>query len=119
MGWIGGIEQYDGRVWELHPLAVKPEYQGQGVGRALVADFEQQVRSRGGLTVWLGTDDENNRSSLSNVNLYTNVWEHIQNVQNLRNHPFGFYQKLGYVITGVLPDANGIGHPDIFMAKRV
>src|SRR6185436_7382151 len=48
-GIIGGIPAYDGHVWELHPLAVQPSLQGQGIGRALVQDFEQQVRSRGAL----------------------------------------------------------------------
>src|SRR4051794_11708801 len=24
-GWIGGISQYDGNVWELHPLVVRPD----------------------------------------------------------------------------------------------
>ena len=46
-GIIGGIPNYDGHVWELHPLAVQPSQQGQGIGKALVEDFEQQVRSRG------------------------------------------------------------------------
>jgi aminoglycoside 6'-N-acetyltransferase I len=36
LGIIGGIPQYDGHVWELHPLAVQPALQGHGVGRALV-----------------------------------------------------------------------------------
>jgi hypothetical protein len=27
--------------------------------------------------------------------------------------------KVGFVIVGVMPDANGWGKPDIFMAKRV
>src|SRR5690242_9753083 len=49
-GWIGGIAMYDGNVWELHPLAVSPARQGKGIGRALVTDFEEQVRRRGGLT---------------------------------------------------------------------
>jgi hypothetical protein len=26
---------------------------------------------------------------------------------------------MGYVITGIVPDANGRGKPDILMAKRV
>jgi hypothetical protein len=26
---------------------------------------------------------------------------------------------MGYVISGVVPDANGVGKPDILMSKRV
>jgi len=29
------------------------------------------------------------------------------------------YQKCGFVIVGVVPDANGLGKPDILMAKRI
>jgi len=119
LGIIGGIPQYDGHVWELHPLAVQPYLQGQGIGRALVMDFEEQVRLRGGLTITLGTDDEDSMTSLSNVDLYENLWDRVKNIRNLKNHPFEFYQKMGYVITGVMPDANGIGKPDILMSKRV
>jgi aminoglycoside 6'-N-acetyltransferase I len=119
LGIIGGIPGYDGHVWELHPLAVQPSAQGQGIGRALVADFEEQVRLRGGLTITLGSDDQDNMTSLSDVDLYENLWEKIREIRNLKNHPFEFYQKLGYIITGVVPDANGIGKPDILMAKRV
>jgi hypothetical protein len=36
-----------------------------------------------------------------------------------RGHPFEFYQKCGFVIVGVVPDANGYSKPDILMAKRV
>ena len=42
-GWIGGIREYDGHVWELHPLVVRPDRQRRGVGRALVADLERLV----------------------------------------------------------------------------
>lgn len=119
LGWIGGNAQYAGRVWELHPLAVHPDAQQQGVGRALVADFEQQVAARGGVTILLGTDDEAAMTTLSEIDLYPNVWEHIAGVRNLRRHPFEFYQKCGFVIVGVVPDANGLGKPDILMAKRV
>jgi aminoglycoside 6'-N-acetyltransferase I len=119
LGFIGGISQYDGHVWELHPLAAQPSMQGKGVGRALVEDFEEQVRQRGGLTVTLGSDDEDNMTSLSNVDLYEDLWGKVKNIQNLKGHPFEFYQKMGYIITGVVIDANGRGKPDILMSKRV
>jgi len=119
LGVIGGISQYDGHVWELHPLAVQPKLQGQGIGKVLVEDFEEQVRLRGGLTVTLGSDDEDNMTSLSNADLYQNLWDQIRNIRNLKHHPFEFYQKLGYVISGVVPDANGVGKPDIIMSKRI
>ncbi len=119
LGWIGGIPEYDGHAWELHPLVVRPDRQGQGIGRTLVADFEQQVRERGGITIYLGTDDEDGLTSLAGKDLYPNPWTHIATIENLRGHPFTFYQKLGYVIVGVIPDANGLGKPDILMAKRV
>ena len=119
LGMIGGIPQYDGNVWELHPLAVQPGLQGKGVGRALVLAFEEQVRQRGGLTIWLGSDDQNGMTSLANVDLYENLWDKVRNIRNLKWHPYEFYQKMGYVITGVVPDANGKGKPDIMMSKRV
>jgi aminoglycoside 6'-N-acetyltransferase I len=119
LGWVGGICQYSGNVWELHPLVVRSNYQRQGIGKALVFDLEAQVRQRGGLTLWVGTDDEDGMTSLANTNLYPNVWEHVVQIKNLRGHPYEFYQKCGFVIVGVMPDANGIGKPDIYMAKSV
>jgi len=119
VGVIGGIPQYDGHVWELHPLAVQPSMQGKGIGKILVEDLEQQVQLRGGLTVTLGSDDEDNMTSLSNVDLYENLWEKIGDVRNFKRHPYEFYQKMGYVITGIVPDANGIGKPDIILSKKV
>jgi aminoglycoside 6'-N-acetyltransferase I len=119
LGWIGGLPEYDGNVWELHPLVVLPDRQRQGIGRALVADFEAQVKARGALTITLGTDDEDDMTSLSGVDLYEDLPEKIANIKNYKGHPYEFYQKLGYTITGVVPDANGRGKPDIIMGKRV
>jgi aminoglycoside 6'-N-acetyltransferase I len=106
-------------VWELHPLAVRPDRQRQGIGRALVADLEAQVRTRGGFTIQLGTDDTADMTSLGGINLYPNVLEHLINIRNLHGHPYEFYQKVGFSIVGVIPDANGPGKPDIYMAKSV
>lgn len=119
LGWIGGIERYDGHVWEMHPLVVKPSEQGRGIGAALVADFERCVFARGGKTVMLGADDETNSTSLGGVELYPDVTQHIRTIKNLNRHQFEFYQKQGYVIVGIVPDANGFGKPDILMTKRL
>ena len=118
LGWIGGIPSYDGKVWELHPLVVRPDFQRRGIGRALVADLEASVAERGALTLWLGTDDEAGMTTLSGVDLYPDVIGHLANIENLRGHPYEFYQRLGFSIIGAMPDANGWGKPDIYMAKR-
>ncbi|MEO6060679.1 MAG: GNAT family N-acetyltransferase [Thermoflexales bacterium] len=119
IGFIGGIPNYDGNVWELHPLAVRPDLQGSGIGRALVADFESLVAARGGLTITLGSDDEDGMTSLAGADLYDGLWDRIRTIKDIKGHPFGFYLRMGYVITGVVPDANGRGKPDILMGKRV
>jgi aminoglycoside 6'-N-acetyltransferase I len=119
VGWIGGLSHYDGNVWEIHPLVVKPNRQGGGIGWQLVRDFENIVQKRGGLTIWVGADDEDDMTTLAGVDLYPNVLDHLAQIRNLRRHPYEFYQKLGFVIAGVMPDANGRGKPDIFLAKRV
>lgn len=119
LGWIGAINQYDGHGWELHPLVVRPDAQEKGIGSALVAELENQVRQRGGITIYLGTDDEDGMTSLSNTDLYQALPGCLAGVHNFKRHPFEFYQRLGYTITGVIPDANGIGKPDIIMAKRL
>jgi aminoglycoside 6'-N-acetyltransferase I len=118
-GWISGNPTYSGRVWELHPLVVRRDRRGRGLGRALVSDFETEVSVRGGVTIYLGTDDEDNRTSLGGVDLYPDPLGAAAKIRNIGRHPFAFYRKCGFVIVGVLPDANGFGKPDIFMAKRV
>lgn len=119
IGWIAGVRQYYGQAWELHPLVVHPDYQGQGIGKSLVSDFEERVREKGGITIYLGTDDESEMTSLGGVDLYPNVLEHLSQLRNVKRHPFEFYQAQGYTVVGVIPDANGPGKPDILMAKRV
>ena len=120
LGWIGGLPEYEGNVWELHPLVVHRDYRGRGIGRRLVEAFEQEVRSRGAHTVTLGTDDMTAATSLAGIDLYDDIAGHIAAVRALdRSHPFLFYRKLGYVVTGVVPDANGPGRPDILMSKKL
>jgi aminoglycoside 6'-N-acetyltransferase I len=119
-GWIGGLPEYEGRVWELHPLVVRRDMRHRGYGRILVEAFEAEARNRGGFTATLGTDDNTGMTSVADADLYADIPGFIRSLHDLgRSHPFLFYQKLGYVVTGLMPDANGLGKPDIYMSKRL
>jgi len=119
VGWIGGLSDYDGQVWEVHPLAVAPEHQGRGIGRALLADLERLAAEVGVTTLWLGTDDEDDRTSLGGADPYPDLLATLAAIQNRGGHPYEFYLRCGFSLAGILPDANGPGKPDILMAKRV
>jgi aminoglycoside 6'-N-acetyltransferase I len=119
VGWVGGQSTYDGHVWEGHPLVVDEERRRVGLGRALLQDLEDLVRQRGALTLWAGSDDDRDETSLSGADLYADIPGAIQGIRNLGGHPYEFYIKVGFRIVGVMPDANGLGKPDIFLAKRV
>lgn len=118
-GWIGAQPGYDGLVWELHPLVVGEPYQRRGVGRALVARLERELHERGALTIMLGTDDEAGLTTLGGVDLYPGLIAKLAAVESRGRHPLAFYRTMGFEVAGVVPDANGVGKPDIMMAKRV
>lgn len=119
IGW-GGIlaPMYNGNVFELHPLAVRGDKRNLGIGRTIVTALEDEARKQGGLTMHLGADDEggDGETSFANVDLYDDLPGKINNF-NSGTHQSGFYLKLGYKIIGVMPDANGIGKPDIYFGK--
>jgi len=119
VGWVGGISRYRGRVWEIHPLVVRPDMQGKGIGRALVNDLESVARARGALTLWVGTDDEDGLTTLWGMDPYPDLLGHLADIRSVGTHPFAFYRKLGFSLAGVMPDANGPGQPDIYLARKV
>lgn len=84
-----------------------------------MAALEEEVYKQGGIIIYLGTDDEDGKTSLSEGDLFEDTYEKIKNIRNLDRHPYAFYEKQGYKIVGVFPDANGFGKPDIWMAKRI
>jgi aminoglycoside 6'-N-acetyltransferase I len=90
--------------------------QGEGIGHALVTDLEVQVRTRGGITIYLGTDDEMELTSLGGMELFPDTLEKLATNQNRRRQPHELYQNLGHEIVGVIPDAKGPGKPDILLA---
>lgn len=121
LGWGGILEPiYDGRVFELHPLAVDQQVRGRGIGRSLVTALEDEARRQGGLTMYLGADDESaeGETSLAKADLYEDLPGKLQNFLP-STHQSAFYLKLGYTIIGVMPDANGPGKPDIFLGKKL
>jgi len=119
LGWIGGVPSHEGNACELHPLVVRRDRARRGIGRALVGDLEAIAVARGMSVIYLGTDDEDARTSLTGIDLFPDVLEKLASLRNLADHPFSFYERLGFSVCGVIPDANGFGRPDILMAKRV
>ncbi len=118
VGWIGTIETYEAG-WEMHPLVVDPAHQRRGLGGLLLAELEARVKARGILVLYLGTDDDFGGTSLSGADLFPDVAGKIAAMRETNGHPFAFYRKQGYEVVGLLPDVNGFGKPDIWMAKRL
>ena len=119
LGWVGLRPMYE-RTWELHPMVVDPSRQRHGVGRALVEEIERRARAAAVIGIVLGTDDEADRTSLSQKDRCdADLFGEIAAIRNLANHPYEFYRKCGYRIVGVIPDANGPRKPDIWMWKKL
>mgnify|MGYP005837112331 CR=1 FL=1 len=71
------------------------------------------------MTLWLGTNDENQRTSIGGIDLYPDPLHHLQQIQNRADHVLGFYRKHGFVSAGVIPDANRRGRPDLLLVRQV
>lgn len=118
IAWGGLMPDYGGKVLELHPLVVRADRRGQGLGKMLLSALENVARARYAKVITLGCDDETHTTSLADVDLFENLPEKIAAFES-NGHPTGFYLKMGYSITGVVPEANGKGMPDILMAKHL
>ncbi len=120
LGFGGILPSYGGNMAELHPLAVRADTRGRGIGMALVHALEDAARQKGAFTLWLGADDEKEggETSLANVDLFDDLPARLKDFQP-GTHQSAFYLKLGYKVIGVMPDANGKGKPDIYLGKRL
>jgi aminoglycoside 6'-N-acetyltransferase I len=119
LGWIAAIPQYS-HAWELHPLVVREDARGKGVGRSLLAALEERVREAGVLTLYLVSDDDGPTpgTSAGGIELFPGVLSHAARLE-VTDHPVSFYLRQGFEVIGLIPDANGPGKPDILMAKRI
>jgi len=73
LGLVGAIPQYS-HAWELHPLVVEKTCRGNGVGRTLLSALEAELAGRGILTIYLGSDDEEFKTSLSEGDLFEDTY---------------------------------------------
>ncbi|HJO03157.1 MAG TPA: GNAT family N-acetyltransferase [Acidobacteriota bacterium] len=119
VGWIGTIPHNNGRVWEIHPIAVATAHQGRGYGRVLIEDLEKHAREQGVLTLWAGTSDETGLTNLSDADLYADPAAAIAGIKSRKPHAWEFWARVGFTVVGLMPDAEGRGKPSITMAKRV
>lgn len=118
VGWVGARHDY-GSVWELHPLVIDVAMQGRGYGRALVEDVERLAAGEGALTLVLSTSDELGSTTLFGQDLYRDPLGALRDLASSGAHPLGFWQKVGYTVVGVVPDAEGPGKPSILLAKPI
>jgi len=120
IGWCGLLSQNSGRVYEVHPLAVRNDWQRRGIGSALLNEVTNIAREKGGLTLHLGASDEkaSGETSFANVDLFDDLPRRI-NEFDPGTHQAAFYLKHGFKIIGVMPDQNGMGKPSIFFGKHL
>lgn len=74
-GKIAGFAIGDGKTGELWVVAVRPEFEGQGIGSALLASVEQWLHSLGWDELWLWTSADQKKRA------------------------FGFYERHGWSVS--------------------
>lgn len=117
VAWASCVHRYD-RVWELHPMVVAPAHHRRGHGTALARDIERQAAIRGASVLVLSTSDATHATSLSDTDLYADPIGALGSLTFEKDHPVRFWQKIGYTVVGVVPDAEGPGIPSISLARR-
>ena len=114
--WVGG-----GNI-NVHWLAVDPDAQRQGIGAALLDDAAEVGRERGAATLMLSAGDEHPDRAFTNLGR-RDIWDDplgaLAEVRTLEPHPLDFYLKHGFTVCGVIPDANGPGKPEIYLARPI
>lgn len=119
VGLIGARLTHGDTGYELFPHVVHPDEQNQGLGTVLLYMLEQELSRRGATVLFLAVEDEFGDTSLYDQDLFENPFPAIQGMKAIAWHPFVFYRRRGFSVYGVIPDAFGVGKPDILMAKKI
>ncbi len=119
IGMIGARPTHGSTGFELFPHVVEPTEQNQGLGTVLLYMLEQELARRGATVLFLATEDEFGDTTLFDADLFAQTFESIRSMKAVNWHPFVFYRRRGFQVVGVIPDAFGVGKPDILMAKKI
>jgi aminoglycoside 6'-N-acetyltransferase I len=119
IGLIGARLTHGDTGYELFPHAVHPDEQNQGLGTVLLYMLEQELARRGATVLFLAVEDEFGDTTLHDKDLFEDAFVQIREMKAVNWHPFVFYRRRGFQVYGVIPDAFGIGKPDILMAKKI
>lgn len=120
-GWISAFPVNPHR-WEIHPLLVDPACQRHGLGTLLVRQIERLLKERGVRIIQVSTTDATKATTLSSKDLFHDPIGELQRLDvndPAIGHAYQFWLRTGYQVVGVVPDAGGIGVPDICLAKRI
>jgi aminoglycoside 6'-N-acetyltransferase I len=119
VGLIGARLTHGDTGYELFPHVVHPDEQNQGLGTVLLYMLEQELARRGATVLFLAVEDEYGDTTLFDKELFDDPFPAIRDMKALAWHPFVFYRRRGFQVYGVIPDAFGVGKPDILMAKQI
>lgn len=118
-GLIGASAEASSLVAHVHPFAVDPPFQRRGVGRALLNALEAAAARRGFSTLILAMDDEAGLTSLAGRSLFPDPLAPMTRFIPPASHPSAFLRRLGFALTGVVPEAAGPGRPELWFAKSL
>ena len=97
LGWVCfGPTPCTVGTWDLYWIGVDPAYQGQGVGRKLMAFAESEIRSRGGRCVVVETSGRTTYAPT-----------------------IAFYERIGYHRTAAVRDFYDIGDDKIILIRHL
>jgi aminoglycoside 6'-N-acetyltransferase I len=83
-------------------------------------EIEKLAQEKDAIGIILSSGDEEKLTSLSEKEITEeNIFEEIKNIKNIRNHPYEFYKKCGFMIYGIIPNTYGLNKSSILMWKDI